>query len=110
MSVFTKQFVNADEYEEWLRGAGERINVLSITSPAGGPIYKPRQLWIRSPSTYPAEPLASEGQNAGGAITVKYQTSDRTLAPASSRKLILIQIALVAAGFFALFTYVISKF
>ena len=112
MSMFTKQFVTADEYEEWLRGAGERISVLSITNQPGHSVYKPRrrQLWIRKPSMPSAEPLNSPGQQAGGAITVKYQTTDRTLAPAMSKNTVPVMVALAAAAFFALFTFAIREF
>jgi hypothetical protein len=110
MSVFTKQFVSADEYEEWLLAVGERINVLSIKNPTGKPIYKPRQLWIRKPQMPSEVPLGSLGQQAGGAITVKYQTNDQTLVPAKSKNAILVQFALIAAAFFALFLFAISKF
>ena len=112
MSMFTKQFVSADEYEEWLRGAGERISVLSITNQPGRSVYKPRhrQLWIRKPSMPSAESLTSSGQQAGGAITVKYQTSDRTLAPAMSKNTMPVVVVLAAAAFFALFTFAIREF
>ncbi len=109
MSIFTKQFVSADEYEEWLLAAGERINVLSITNPTGKPIYKPRKLWIRSPRQSSEVPLSFSSQQAGGAITVKYQTSDQTLVPAKSKTAILAQVSLIAAAFFALFMLAISK-
>ena len=109
MSVFTKQFVSADEYEAWLNANGERINVLSISNPTGKPIYKPRQLWTR-PRNPSEVPLSSSSQQTGGAITVKYQTSDQTLVPAKSKNAIVVQVALVAAAFFALFLFAISKF
>jgi hypothetical protein len=109
--MFTKQFASADEYENWLRGVGERISVLSITNQPGNRAYKPRQLWIRNPRM-PVE--ISPGQQTGGAITVKYQTTDRTLAPAKSLNAIQIpvpiQIALGAAAFFALFVLAIREF
>jgi len=109
MSVFTKQFVSADEYEEWLLANGERINVLSITNPTGKPIFKPRQLCTR-PRNPSEVPLSSSGQQAGGAITIKYQTSDQALVPAKSKNAVLVQVALIAAAFFALFLFAISKF
>ena len=110
MSTFTKQFVSADEYEEWLLANGERINVLSISNPTGKPIYKPRQLWTRprNPSEVPLS--SSSQQKTGGAITVKYQTSDHALVPARSKTTTLVQGALIAAAFFALFLFAISKF
>ncbi len=93
MSVFTNQFVSAAVYEAWLRRVGERISVLSITNPTANS----------------AVPLGSSGQQAGGPIIVKYQTSDRTLGPAMSKNAILVQVAIVAAIFFALFIYAILK-
>jgi hypothetical protein len=107
MSTFTKQFVSADEYEEWLRGAGERINVLSITNPAQS-VFKPRQLWIRNPGM-PAEVQQSSPTQQAGAITVKYQTSDKTLAPARGKNTNLIQGAAIAVACFALFLLAIFE-
>ena len=107
MSMFTKQFASADEYEDWLRRAGERISVLSITNQPGSRAYKPRQLWIRNPRM-PEE--ISPRQQAGGAITVKYQTSDRTLGATKFRITFPIQVALGAAAFFALFILAIWEF
>lgn len=107
MSIFTKQFVSADEYEKWLLAVGERINVLSITHPAQS-VYKPRQLWIRKPQMPSELPLGSSDRQAG-AITVKYQTSDQTLVPAKSKIAILAQVSMIAALFFALFMLAISK-
>lgn len=100
MSTFTKQFVSADEYEEWLRGAGERISVLSITNP-GQSVFTPRQLWIRNPGMPAEVQQSSSAQHA--AITVKYQTTDRALVPPRGKNTTLIQGALVVAACFALF-------
>ena len=107
MSMFTKQFASADEYEDWLRGVGERISVLSITNQPGNRVYRPRQLWIRNPRM-PEE--ISPRQQAGGSITVKYQTTDRSLAPAKSKNAFPVQVALAAAAFFALFMLAIREF
>ena len=107
MSTFTKQFVSADEYEEWLRGAGERINVLSITNP-GQSVFKPRQLWIRNPGM-PTEVQQSSSPQQAGAITVKYQTNDKTLAPARGKNTNLIQGAAIAVACFALFLLAIFE-
>jgi hypothetical protein len=109
MSTFTKQFVSADEYEKWLSQVGERINVLSITHPAGSSVYKPRQLWIKGASGPSEVPASSSPQRASGEITVKYQTSDPALAPAVSRSTLVLQVAFVAVVFFALFVYAILK-
>ena len=109
MSTFTRQFGSADEYEKWLLQVGERINVLSITHPAGSSVYKPRQLWMKGASGPSEMPPNSSAQQASGEITVKYQTSDPALAPAVSRTGLVLQIAMVAVFFFAVFIYVILK-
>src|SRR5271156_2573055 len=109
MSTFTRQFANADEYEAWLRNVGERINVLTITNPTGTGEYKPRQLWMKGASN-PKEMTAPSGQQANAEITVRYRTSDPTLAPAKSTNTIMAQIAIIAAVFFAVFVYAILKF
>ena len=108
MSTFTKQFVSADEYEEWLRRAGERINVLSITNP-GQSVFKPRQLWIRNPGMPAEVTQSSSAQQAAGTITVKYRTSDKTLAPATSKNAKLVQVALIATACFGLFILAIFE-
>ncbi len=112
MSIFTRQFVSADEYEEWVRGAGERIHVLSVTNQAGKGIYKPqpRQLWIRNPGMPPIEQMAPAAQRSSAAITVKYQTSDPTLAPALNWKVIFVQAAMAAAVLLVVFMFLISRF
>jgi hypothetical protein len=106
MSTFSKHFVSADEYEEWLRGAGERISVLSITNP-GQSVFKPRQLWIRNPGMPSEVAQTSSAQHA--AITVKYQTNDQTLVPRTSKNAKLVQVALVAGACFALFILAIFE-
>ncbi len=88
MPIFTKQFANAEEYEEWLHKAGERISLLSIIN---------------------APPISgSSTQPSPGPITIKYQTDDRSLAPTGSMMAMIAEIVIVAALFFALFLYVIS--
>jgi len=87
--IFIKQFANADEYEEWLQEAGERITVMSITN---------------APAMH-----GSSIQWTTGPITVKYQTDDPSLAPAKSMTVMIVQIVIVAALFFALFLYLTSK-
>ena len=109
MSTFTRQFVSADEYEKWLMQVGERISVLSISHPAGSSVYKPRTLWMKGASTPSEVPSGSSAQQAGGEITVKYQTSDPTLAPTVSKSSLALQIAIVGTVFFALFVYAILK-
>jgi len=89
MAIFTKQFKNADEYEEWLAFASGRINVLAIEN---------------SPTLFGASTKPS-----GGPVKVRYQTHDRSLAPARSLAQRSIEIVLVAAAFFALFLYLIYK-
>ena len=108
MSTFTKQFVNADEYEEWLRRVGERINVLSITNP-GQSVFKPRQLWIRNPGMPEEMSPSSSAPQAGGAITVKYRTSDKTLVPRTSKNAKMVQVGLIAAACFGLFILAIFE-
>jgi hypothetical protein len=89
MAIFTKQFANADEYEEWLQKAGERISVLSITN---------------SPALY-----GSSTQPTTGPIAIRYETDDRSLAPARSRTAMIAQVVIIGVLFFALFVYLISK-
>ena len=108
MSTFTKQFVSADEYEEWLRRVGERISVLSITNP-GQSVFKPRQLWIRRPGMPEEVSQSSSAQQAGAAITVKYQTTDKTLVPQKSKNTTMVQGAVIAAACFALFILAIFE-
>jgi hypothetical protein len=89
MAIFTREFANADEYEEWLQEAGERITVMSITN---------------APAMH-----GSSIQWTTGPITVKYDTSDPSLAPAKSLTTMIVQIVIVAVIFFALFLYLTSK-
>ena len=88
MAIFTKQFANTDDYEEWLQKAGERISLLSITN-------------VPTMS-------GSSTQPSIGPITIKYQTDDRSLAPARSMAAMIAEVVIVGALFFALFLYLIS--
>ena len=89
MAIFTKQFANADDYEEWLAEASGRINVLSIeNSPA---------------------PFGSTIQQKAGPVIIRFQTYDRSFAPPRSMTRRIVEVALVAAVFFALFIYLIYK-
>src|SRR5579864_5983542 len=108
MSTFTKQFASADEYEEWLRKVGERISVLSITNP-GQSVFKPRQLWIRNPGMPEEVSQSSSAKQAGATITVKYQTTDRTVLPQKSKNTTMVQGAAIAAACFALFILAIFE-
>jgi hypothetical protein len=108
MSTFTKQFVSADEYEEWLRRVGERISVLSITNP-GQSVFRPRQLWIRNPGMPEEVSQNSSAQQGGAAITVKYQTTDKTLGPQKSKNTTMVQGAVIVAACFALFILAIFE-
>jgi hypothetical protein len=110
MSTFTKQFANADEYEEWLLNVGPRINVLSITNPTGKPIYRQRTLWMKGASNPTDAAPNTSGQQASSEITVKYQTSDRSLAPAKSTTTTMAEVAIVVAIFFGMFVFAIMKF
>jgi hypothetical protein len=89
MAIFTKQFANADDYEEWLAEASGRINVLSIEN---SPV-----------------PFGSTIQQQAGPVTLRYQTYDRSFAPPRSMMRRIVEVALVAAVFFALFLYWIYK-
>ena len=90
LAVFRKQFATGNQYEDWLEEAEGRIILLSITN-------APR-------------PFSSAGQEQVGPVTVTYQTRDPSLAPPRSLASRIIQIALVAAVFFAAFLYLTSKF
>ena len=90
MAIFTKRFATADEYEEWLAEASGRVNVLSIeNSPA---------------------PFGSTAQAHGGPVALRYQTNDRSFAPPRSIARRTIEVAIIAAVFFALFLYFINSF
>ncbi len=89
MAIFTKQFADHDDYEEWLEHASDRINVLSIGNPPtifGSSIVKP-----------------------GGPVVVKYQTHDKSLAPQRTLTGKAVEVAIVGAAFFALFAYLIAE-
>ncbi len=89
MAIFTKQFADHDDYEEWLEHASDRINVLSIGNPPsifGSSIVKP-----------------------GGPVIVKYQTHDKSLAPPRGLTGKAVEVAIVGAAFFALFAYLIAE-
>jgi hypothetical protein len=89
MAIFTKEFANADEYEEWLQEVGERITVMSITN---------------APEMH-----GSTIQWTTGPITVKYETSDPSLAPSKSMAIMIVQMVIIGALFFALFIYLVSR-
>ena len=108
MSTFTKQFASADEYEEWLRKVGERISVLSITNP-GQSVFKPRQLWIRNPGMPEEVSQSSSAKHAGAAITVKYQTTDKTLLQQKSKNTTMVQGAVIVTACFGLFLLAIFE-
>lgn len=89
MAIFTKQFTNADEYEEWLHQANGRINVLGIKN---------------SPTIY-----GSSDQPSTGPVFVRYHTRDRSFAPPSTLANKNVQAAIVAAGFLALSLYLMFE-
>jgi hypothetical protein len=89
LAIFTKQFANADQYEDWLEAASDRINVLSITN---------------SPPLF-----AASDHVQSGPVTITYQTTDRSLAPPRSTLSRIVEAVLIGAGFFALFLYLVSK-
>ena len=90
MAIFTKRFATADEYEEWLAEASGRVNVLSIEN---------------SPVSF-----GSTAQAHGGPVVLRYQTNDRSFAPPRSMARRTIEVAIIAAVFFALFLYFINSF
>jgi len=55
LGIFTKQFANADQYEEWILEEQGRISVLSVNN---------------SPALY-----GSTTQPPAGPVTITYQTS-----------------------------------
>lgn len=91
MAIFTKQFASADDYEDWLKNASNRINVLSISnSPQifGSSMHIPK----------PGEP-----------VVVKFQTQDKSFAPPRKVSAKAMQYAAVGAAFFALFAYLVAE-
>ena len=91
MAIFTKQFANADDYEEWLKNASHRINVLSISNAPqifGSTLHMPK---------------------AGEPVVVKFQTHDKSFAPPSKLPSKAVQYAAVGAAFFALFAYLVTE-
>ncbi len=89
MAIFTRQFADTDEYEQWLQKAAQRISVLSITNAPA------RNGSSTQPSTAP--------------IGITYETDDQSLAPAKSRTAIVVQAVIVGLLFFAVFLFLISK-
>ena len=91
MAIFTKQFANADDYEEWLKNASHRVNVLSISNAPqifGSTLNMPK----------PGEP-----------VIVKFQTQDKSFAPPRKIPAKAVQYAAVGAAFFALFAYLVAE-
>ena len=88
MAIFTKQFADADEYEEWLEQANGRINVLAIKN---------------SPAIF-----GSTDQPSSGPVIVRYHTRDRSFVPPKNAKYKNVEAAIVAAGFLALSLYLMS--
>jgi hypothetical protein len=89
MAIFTREFANLDEYEQWLAAVSGRVTVLSIDNSP-----------ILFGSTTKTEP---------GPVTLKYQTRDRSLFPPKSLTQQSIEVALVAAAFFLFFLYLIFR-
>jgi hypothetical protein len=92
MPIFTKSFANADEYEDWLKEANARVNVLSISN---------------CPSIFGSSMLPPP--KPGDPVIVKFQTHDKSFAPASKISMKTVQYAAVGAAFFALFAYLASE-
>jgi len=91
MAIFTKQFADADDYEDWLKKASNRINVLSISN---------------SPQIFGS---AMNMPKPGGPVIVKFQTHDNSFAPPRSMSSKAVQYAAVGAAFFALFAYLVAE-
>jgi hypothetical protein len=89
MAIFTKQFADADDYEDWLKHASDRINVLSIAN---------------SPTVF-----GTTIQRSGAPVVVKYQTHDKSFALPKGKAEKAMEYAIVGAAFFALFAYVIAE-
>jgi hypothetical protein len=89
MAIFTRQFADTDQYEQWLEKAGKRISVLSITNAPA------RDGSSTQPSLAP--------------IGITYDTDDQSLAPARSRTAIVAQVVIIGVFFFAVFLFLISK-
>ncbi len=79
MSTYKMQFSTLDDYEEWARDAGERIDVIDIRNSSAGPSARPRK----------------------GNVVVKFRTDDRDLAPETGNTMFGLRIA-VALVMFAL--------
>ena len=89
MAIFTKRFANADDYEEWLQQASDRINVLSIDNP---------------PTLY-----GSTLRRRNGQVVVKFQTHDKSFAGRFGPGGKTVEYVIVGAAFFALFAYMIAE-
>ena len=89
MAIFKKRFNNADDYEEWLEKASNRINVLEIKN---------------SPTIF-----GTSVQKPAGPVIVRYQTHDKSFIPPSTLTQKNVQAALVAAGFLALSLYLMFE-
>jgi hypothetical protein len=89
MAIFTRQFTSADDYEEWLEHASNRINVLSIDNP---------------PALF-----GSTMQRPSGPVVVKFQTHDKSFAPPRRASGKAVEYVIVGAAFFALFAYMIAE-
>ena len=89
MAIFTRRFSSADDYEEWLEHANNRINVLEIANP---------------PTVF-----GSSNRPAGSPVIVRYQTHDKAFAPPKSAKVQVAEYAIIGAAFFALFAYIIAE-
>ena len=91
MAVFTKRFASADDYEDWLKHASNRINVLSISN---------------SPQIFGS---SMNIPKPGAPVVVKFQTHDKSFAPPRKMSAKAMQYAAVGAAFFALFAYLVAE-
>jgi len=89
LAIFTKQFANADDYEDWLKHASDRINVLTIAN---------------SPAVF-----GSAMRQPGAPVIVKYQTHDKSFVPPRGAAGKAAEYAIIGAAFFALFAYMIAE-
>ena len=89
MAIFTKQFANADDYEDWLEQASGKVNVLSI---------------VKTPTVYKSSSIKPHES-----VILKYQTHDKAFAPPRGASGKVMEYAIVGAAFFALFAYMIAE-
>jgi hypothetical protein len=95
MSTFTKQFSSADDYEDWLKGVGERVHVLTISNSSPVRTLSDQRSTVFTP------------RKSAPAVIVKYETRDKSLAPQKSKFTSVVQIVVIGVVFWALAIYAI---